>query len=236
LDERVGACAIPEGIVTFSKEWEDVFRANTHFSVWPWSDLVSYVSRYARPEQEFRRVLELGCGAGANIPFFVQRKMEYRAVEGSQFAVTSVRRTYPLLAEQIVCGDFTKDIPFPGPFDLVVDRVALPHNTTGAIRRTLAMIHNRLRPGGKFIGIDWFSSQHEDSTRGIEVDSHTRRDIDSRSLRGLGEVHFFDRGHLVDLFAAAGFYIERLEHKQSEIYVPSGEGRLAWWHFVAVKN
>jgi SAM-dependent methyltransferase len=220
--------------MTFSGEWETLFKANTHISVWPWSDLVSAVSRFCRPAEEFNRVLELGCGVGANIPFFLRRGNEYSAVEGSASAAAMVQTAYPSLAGRITCGDFTCDLP-PGPFDLVVDRAATAHNTTEAIRRTLQMVHERLRPGGKLIGIDWFSSAHEGAMRGVAVDSHTRRDIESGSLSGLGEVHFFDRQHLTEMLETAGFRIEFLEHKQSELY-GAAEQRRAWWNFVAARD
>lgn len=217
--------------MTFSQEWEDLFRANSHISVWPWSDLVSYVSRHARPAEDYARVLELGCGVGANIPFFLKRGSDYNAVEGSASATELVRKTYPMLADNILCGDFTRDLP-PGPFDLVVDRAATAHNATQAIAQTLAMVHARLRPGGKLVGIDWFSTEHEGFTLGKPVDSHTRRDIESGSLSGLGEVHFFDRRHLTEMLTGAGFLVEFLEHKQNELF-GTGERCRAWWNFVA---
>jgi SAM-dependent methyltransferase len=220
----------------FSKEWEDIFKANTHISVWPWSDLVSYVSRHARPPEQFRRVLELGCGSGANLPFFLKKQCEYHAVEGSRSAVTRIHEIYPSLKDFVRCDDFTRNIPFAGPFDLVVDRAATAHNATGAIAATLGMVAGRLRAGGKFIGIDWFSTAHEGARRGTAVDAHTRRDILGGSLDGLGEVHFFDRGHLVEMLEGAGFAIERLEHKCNDVYLPAAEGTLAWWNFVAVKK
>jgi SAM-dependent methyltransferase len=220
--------------MTFSREWEQLFQANSHISIWPWSDLVTYVSRYAKPADTFTRVLELGCGVGANIPFFLNRGSDYHAVEGSLSAVERVRQAYPDLETRIVCADFTNTLP-PGPFDLVVDRAATAHNTTDAIRRTLLMVHARLRPRGKLIGIDWFSTAHDGFTQGIAVDSHTRRDIRSGSLKDLGEVHFFDRDHLTGLVRAAGFEIEAMEHKQSELF-GHGEQRRAWWNFVAVKS
>jgi SAM-dependent methyltransferase len=220
--------------MTFSEEWEQLFKANSHVSIWPWSDLVSYVSRHAKPADDYVRVLELGCGVGANIPFFLKRGSDYHAIEGSASAAELVRKTYPMLAANIACGDFTCSLP-PGPFDLVVDRAATAHNTTAAVRRTLHMVHERLRPGGKLIGIDWFSTEHEGASRGIAVDSHTRRDIESGSLSGLGEVHFFDHDHLVALLTETGFSVEFLEHKRNELFDPSGERRRAWWNFVARK-
>ena len=57
--------------MTFSQEWDNRFKENKNISIWPWSDLVSFVMRYAKPSNPQFRVLELGCGAGANIPFFL---------------------------------------------------------------------------------------------------------------------------------------------------------------------
>ena len=57
--------------IGFSNEWDNLYTSNAHMSVWPWSDLVSYVMRYARPKDPSNcKVLELGVGAGANIEFF----------------------------------------------------------------------------------------------------------------------------------------------------------------------
>ena len=51
----------------FSIEWDQRYKENLQMSIWPWSDLVSAVMRLRLPAST--RVLELGCGAGANIPF-----------------------------------------------------------------------------------------------------------------------------------------------------------------------
>jgi len=55
--------------MVFSKEWEICYREKKQMSLWPWSDLISYVMRYCKPTSNYFNVLELGCGAGANIPF-----------------------------------------------------------------------------------------------------------------------------------------------------------------------
>jgi SAM-dependent methyltransferase len=225
--------------MTFSAEWDDRFRANQNISVWPWSDLVSYVNRYAKPGDGFTRVLEIGCGAGANIPFFVQSGMTYFAIEGSAAIVARLRETHPGLKDRIVIGDFTHSLPFSGSFDLVVDRSALTHNTTEAIRRTLSMIFACLRPGGKFIGIDWFSTSHQDADSGDALDAHTRTRLPVGQFAGIGAVHFSDEAHISDLLARAGFRLDVLERKENRVILPKGGGgrteRAATWHFVAVK-
>ena len=34
--------------MTFSNEWDQRYQENTHMSIWPWSDLVSFVKRYSK--------------------------------------------------------------------------------------------------------------------------------------------------------------------------------------------
>jgi SAM-dependent methyltransferase len=221
--------------MNFSPEWDRLYRDGRHLSRWPWSDLVSFVFRHARPGDGFRRVLELGCGAGANIPLFVSLGVDYHAVEGSPAIVAELHAEFPPLKDRIIAGDFTRDLPFPGLFDLVVDRSSLTHNTTAAIRRTLAMVFDRLRAGGKFIGIDWFSAACPDAQWGDALDSHTRANIDRGEFAGLGAVHFSDQEHLLELLTGAGFRVEQLDHKQIDYIVPPGNGSLGRWNFVAVK-
>ncbi len=218
----------------FSNEWEAIYEASQHDSIWPWSDLVSLVMRHAHPRDGFTRILEIGCGAGANIPLFLSLKADYWAVEGSESVVARLQRRYPALAHSISAGDFTLALPGEGPFDAIVDRSSLTHNSTDAIRRGLGLIFDRLRPGGRYIGIDWFSSAHEASQSGTRVDDHTRRDLPIRQFAGVGAVHFSDEAHLRSLIEEAGFRIELLEHKQRDAVLPEPQ-RTANWHVMAVR-
>jgi len=221
--------------MTVSPQWNELYRSNRHLSIWPWTDMVSYVHRFAHPKDGFARVLELGCGAGANIPLFLQLNMDYWSVEGSPVIVEKIRAAYPQMKNKIVVGDFTTEIPFAGEFDLVVDRAALIHNDTPAIQRALALVFGRLRSGGKFIGIDWFANDHGYAKAGEALDGHTRTNIQTGPMAGVGAVHFCDRGHLTELLEAAGFGLEQLEHKSNVVVLPAGGDRLATWNFAAVK-
>src|SRR3990172_8519201 len=102
------------------EEWEDTYRNSSHLSIWPWSEMVSYVMRYVRPDKNFR-VLEVGCGAGANIPFFKHLEVDYHAIEGSASIVEKLHKRFPDLKDKIIVGDFTGEIATPGLFDLIVD-------------------------------------------------------------------------------------------------------------------
>jgi len=222
--------------MAFSKQWDDRYRLNQQLSVWPWTDLVSYVMRYARPQSREWRVLELGCGAGANIPFFQWLDVQYYAVEGSPTIVSQLVEKFPTLKERITTSDFTREIPFPGPFDLVVDRSSLTLNLTTDIKKTLSMIHRCLKPEGKFIGVDWFSTEHADFLMGQPLEDHfTRGNFPSGQFAGIGVVHFSTREHLLDLFA--DYKIEILDHKIIRHDLPpTAEHKVfASWNLVARK-
>lgn len=221
----------------FSTQWEGVYRRGEQISAWPWSDLVSYVMRYARPDRDPYRVLELGFGAGANIAFFLALGADYSGTEGSATAAERVQAQFAAAANfRVACCDFTKAIPFEGPFDLVVDRSSLTHNSTSAIRACLGRLNRIMRSGGKFIGIDWFSMANAESAKGTSLeDQYTRANFSSGQFRDVGTVHFSDQGHLQELLSEAGFEVRRLEHKLSDTVIPAGVARMAWWHFLAVK-
>jgi SAM-dependent methyltransferase len=221
--------------MTFSKEWDERYRDNTHLSIWPWSDLVSYVMRYARPAGPDFRVLELGCGAGANIPFFESLGVKYFAIEGSPVIVERLRERFPKLGSNILAGDFTQELPFEDQFDLIVDRASLTSNTSDAIRRSLSLVLNKLKVGSTFIGIDWYSTNHTDYNRGLEAeDIYTRRDYSDGQFSHLGRIHFSDKAHLLDLFSQ--FSIELMEHKIVKREIPEDSHIFASWNLVAKKD
>ena len=178
----------------FSIEWDQRYKENLQMSIWPWSDLVSAVMRLRLPAST--RVLELGCGAGANIPFFKHLGMDYHAVEGSPVIVDQLHERFPEYKDTIKCGDFTQEIPFDGAFDLIIDRAAITHNSTKNIESVIRLIHHYLNVQGYFVGIHWFSTQHPQFGQGKKIDIFTEKYNDG-PFKDLGNVHYSDKRHLL---------------------------------------
>ncbi len=218
--------------MSFSNEWDERYQENTHMSIWPWSDLVSLVMQYKPPKEEFR-VLELGCGAGANIPLFIALGADYYAVEGSQTIVNQLHKQYPQFKDNIIVGDFTKDMPNQ-EFDLIVDRAALTHNNERSIIECIRKCHMQLVSGGKFIGVDWFSTEYSEYKKGNEAeDVWTKTNFTEGSFSHVGRVHFSDKGHLLDLFQ--NFKMLKMFHKIFSEELPNNNWELATWNFVVEK-
>lgn len=222
--------------MSFSKEWDQRFKDNTHLSYCPWSDLVTNVMRFSPPKNEKFNVLELGCGAGANIPFFLSfNNVNYFAIEGSNNIVQRLKSKFPDIKERIFCGDFTQEIPFDTNFDLIVDRGAITHNTIPGITNSLDLINQKLVDEGKLISINLYSTMSSDYELGEETDDKfTRTNFSDGTFTKVGKVHFFDKSHIFELFHK--FNILFLEHKISKQEIPEEKRIIASWNLVANKK
>jgi SAM-dependent methyltransferase len=181
-------------------------------SSWPWSDLVSKVKYFVDFTKDDLNVLELGCGAGANIPFFLSLPIQYFSIDGSKIIIDKLKQKFPSISKQLQVGDFTKKIPYNIDFDLIVDRAAITCNSTERIQFCLDMVYDKLKPGGKFIGIDWYSTDCSDFNKGKKVDDDfTCIDFKEGEFANIGKIHFSNKQHLLQLFSK--FKIIHMEHK-----------------------
>jgi phospholipid N-methyltransferase len=240
LDD-LGKCDYPlkilvKRIMSFSDEWENVYRSNDQMSVWPWSDLVSLMHRYCKSTINSNgKVLELGCGAGANIPFFLAMGMDYHAIEGSQTIVDHLHGRFPELRDNIVQGDFTAVLLDSDKFDVILDRAALTHNSASDIHNTLEKSLNSLTDQGTFLGIDWFSTKHSDIVKGQRVDdAFTYSNFPDGQFYNVGKVHFSDKDHLKELFRH--FDILSLQEKLATDYGGDNPHTVASWNIVGRKS
>ena len=229
----------------FSAEWDKIYQTGAHNSVWPWSEVVSLTNRYFKGDKSKLRVLELGCGAGANIPFFAAIGAEYCGIEGSVTQVKKLQGQYGSLCTKdkrvrgggvtVLEGDFTEALPFDGEFDLILDRGSVTTNTTVDIRKAIALAYAKLRKGGYYFGLDWISRNwgvFSDPAEVYDIIDEYTRVFHSGYFDGLGNVHFSDAAHIQELFC--GMKIIELYEKVSSYTVPEGK-RIAQWSFVAQK-
>jgi len=219
----------------FGKEWEKLYKKSIHSPVWPWSDVVSYMNIYCKSIFNFKKVLEIGCGSGANIPFFQTRGNQYFGIDGSKIIIRKLKKKFPKLKNNLVASDFTKEINFNKVFDVVIDRGSSIHNTSINIDRCLKLLVKKLRIGGFYIGVDLFSSDHTAAKLGKHVDKFTRTNIDINQFRGAGKVHFFSKKSLIQLFVSNGFEILTLEHTQKKIIIGKEKINNCTFNIVAKK-
>ncbi len=218
--------------MSFSNEWNQQYQNNQHMSVWPWSTLISLCLRHTDLRTKPLRVLELGCGAGANIPFIQTYTPQYYAIEGSSSIVDKLHKNFPQFIKNIVVGDFTKEIPFKDLFDLIIDRGSITHNDTNGVKSSLKLARDKLQVGGKMIITDWFSTESDQCKFGDPTgDDFTRTNFISGPFQGLGKAHFFDKKHIDEL--TADFNLIYLQHTIHDNFLE--KTRTAAWSLVLEK-
>jgi len=216
--------------------WEKLYADTKHQSIWPWSDLVTLVMRHVLPQySQTLEVLELGCGAGANIPFFQSLNANYFGVDISTTAIEQLHVRFPELKHSITTADFCRDLPFSGPFDLVVDRGSLTHNESESIRNCLESLKKRTHSNSMLVGIHWLSTESAHYNYGEPtVDPYCRTNFTSGRFAGVGIVHFASESHLRDILKE--YEIISLQHVVIENREPSDYSKVAYWNFVARRH
>lgn len=209
-----------------------------HNNYWPWSDLVSLFMRHKGRLSEGGltsklRVMELGPGTGNNFPFWESLNVSYFGIEQSPSAVAILVERFPNLRASIRIGDFTRELNQFRDFDVICDRASVTHGSSVEVAATIDACYETLRPGGLYLGVDWFSTNHSDFLLpSVEIDAHTRSELMTGQFVGVGKVHFSSRDHLLDLFSE--FDILELSEKISTAHFPDVDThRFASWNIVA---
>lgn len=165
-------------------------------------------------------MLELGCGAGGEIDFYNSAlHFGWHGIDGSEEAVKQLCANHADVRASVVVGDFTKELPFGGEYDFIVDRAAVTHNALPDIRRCMRLVLDALKPGGVFVGCDWFSTKHSEANRGSELGNRTRTGYADGQFKDIGIVHFTDEAELIELFD--GFEVFFLQERTTRRSGPS---------------
>jgi len=135
------------------------YSKKKHLSVWPWSDLISLCCRYHKLKK-YSSVLEIGCGVGANIPFFLSKNFNYHGIDISGEAIKIIKKNFKSKYVKCIVGNYVDNHYHNKKFDLIVDRGAITcGNNKNAINKILELTSNNLKKDGLFIGIDWYSKK-----------------------------------------------------------------------------
>jgi SAM-dependent methyltransferase len=160
---------------------------------------------------------------------------EYFGIDGGTIIINKLKKQYPKLKHNLFSGDFTHEIPYTKKFDLIVDRSSLTHNSTNDIKNCLQLIYKKLKTNGKFIGIDWFSTNHFEYKNGNKTDDpFTKKNFKTGQFKKIGNVHFSNKKHLLNLFE--NFKIEILDEKIIKRKIPNQKENIASWNIVARKK
>jgi SAM-dependent methyltransferase len=186
-------------------QWdEEIYAKGLHDNRWPFHQVIATAKRFHKLLNfpvNFA-VLELGCGVGNNSIALAHEGFQ---VTGIDFSSVAIRKAASRSQEQNLDIRFSissiEDYVIPhGSFDFIFDRGAFVYLSNSQIAKSIGAIYDGLKPGGKFVGFDWYGDKQPDLAWGTISEDGTYSDFTSGRFVNQGSVNF------VNLFTIDNFF------------------------------
>jgi SAM-dependent methyltransferase len=130
--------------------WERSVYGGGTFVRCPYDQVATFVFRNApKKSRHETSILEVGCGPGNNLWFLNQEGFSCSGFDAVPAAI-DYAKTRCGSAVELKVAEFP-EVPFEGPFDLVIERAALSYVPYEVAKKTIANIRRVLAPGGRFL-------------------------------------------------------------------------------------
>lgn len=193
---------------SFSKEWEEIHR-NQEWGKYPSEQLVRFIARnFYNKDRKNIKILDFGCGAGANTWFLAREGFDVYAFDGSESAVNRAKEYlnkdgYNNVHFSVMDGtelDYASDM-----FDCVVDNVCIYANKKVHIEIMYKEVYERLKKGGKLYSA-CFGEKTDGYGTGKYIEDNTYENIEKGPLEGRAIAHFFNKDELKETLEVSGFH------------------------------
>lgn len=135
---------------SWDKVWDNVFLSQ-EWGKYPSENLIQFVARnFYKKKREQIKILEVGCGTGANIWYIARERFSAYGIDGSKVALEIGRERLQKegLHADLTVGDIVK-LPYKNDqFDAVIDNECIYANNANNSKKILAEIYRVLKPAG----------------------------------------------------------------------------------------
>lgn len=152
--------------------WNKIFLEN-EWGCYPALEVVRYIARnfYKVSDRCSLKILEIGCGTGANLWFIAREGFKAYGIDGSNVAIDRAKSRFikdGLKAEFSIAD--AMQLPFNNNvFDCVIDFECIYANSVRDSLIIMNEINRVLKPGGKFLSITFSTGTFGDG-KGINLD------------------------------------------------------------------
>ncbi len=216
---------------SFDPVWEERYKDNPKYrNHYPWSSVVSFIynNKPRDKENDAIRILEVGCGNGANLWFAAREGFSVAGIDGSQTAISYAKEWFARegLKGDFRVGDFAS-LPFEDNyFDLVIDRAALSFSCVPAISNAINEIWRVLCPGGRFTFNPY--SDRCSSFDGVPDPDGCYRKVHFGTIRPGAQVSFFSIGEIRSLFQEKWIINQIIHNEQINFHTPERTTHAEW--------
>jgi SAM-dependent methyltransferase len=215
--------------MTWDPIWEEIFRQRD-WGKYPPEELIRFMARcyYTVPDRKQVKVLEIGCGMGANVWYLAREGFDAHGIDGSPTVIEKARRRMQQegVSATFHVGDVNTLLDFyhGQRFDLIIDVGCLVCNKLREVHNIVAQALELLKPGGRLFSMVVARGSYGDGS-GREIEPGTFMDATEGVLAGRGLMHLFTLEEVEELFR--GLTDVRIEY--SEYSVENRKHRVKHW-------
>ena len=183
--------------------WEDIFRKQS-WGKYPAEDLVRFIAKnfYAVSSRSEVKILEVGCGPGANLWYMAREGFTVYGIDGSETAIKEAQARLDAEVNEwqgeVIVGDLL-NLPYEDAFfDAVIDNEAIYSNSYEDAKQIYNKISRVLKKNGKLFVRTFATGSYGDGT-GLNV-GHRAYNVAEGPMLNKGYSRFTDAEDIQDLF------------------------------------
>lgn len=223
-----------ENELSWDPVWEDVYKTR-EWGKYPGESLIQFIANnFYNKNRSKVKLLEVGCGTGANVWYMSREGFDVTGIDGSQTAIQKAIARFEAenLKAQLLVGDII-NLPFEDHFfDGVIDVECLYCNNTINTERILQEIKRVLKPNGLFYSRT-FTERMYIGKNPTKISKFEYVDISEGPQAGHGFIRLIDKIEINNLYGKCFNIraIDNLDHSRNNQEILISE-----WIIICNKN
>lgn len=213
--------------------WEDLYKQDWG-SKYPTETLIQFIARkFYRAERENVKLLDIGCGKGANIIFMAAEGFDVYGIDGSKEAISKAQANLEekKLNATLQSGNII-NLPYNDDFfDGVTENEVVYYNNKENSKKILGEVKRVLKKGGYFYSRT-FSTENYIGQNYEQISTYEFDNISDGPLSGKGFTRLIDLEGIKELYGSI-FEIESID--KLEYTINNGAVTISEWIIICKK-